>query len=112
MAEQEGENVYALPIEWYFPEHMTSRYATTLVVQTSEHEFTISFFELHPPLMLGSPEERKAQLEQIKSVRAECVARIIVAAERLPEFVKVLEGQLEEYRANRGKLPPQSAKAE
>jgi hypothetical protein len=58
---------------------------------------------VHQPLLLGSPEERKAQLEQIKSVRAECVARIIVAAERLPEFVEVIQGQLEVYRSKQGK---------
>jgi Protein of unknown function (DUF3467) len=101
VAVREGEDVHFLPIEWHFPEHITSRYATNLVVQHTEHEFTISFFELHPPLLLGSPEERKAQLEHIKSVRAECVARIIVAAERMPEFLKVLQGQLEAYQTSR-----------
>lgn len=99
MAEHEGEGAYLLPIEWYFPEGLTSRYATNLVVQHTEHEFTLSFFELRQPVVLGSPEERKAKLEQIHSVRAECVARVIVSAGRMPEFLGVLQKQLEIYRS-------------
>jgi len=98
VAEHEAEGAY-LPIEWYFPEGLTSRYATNLVVQLTEHEFTLSFFELRQPVVLGSPEERKAKLAQIHSVRAECVARVIVSAGRMPEFLGVLQKQLEIYRS-------------
>jgi Protein of unknown function (DUF3467) len=111
VVEQEREEAHALPIEWYFPEHIASRYATNLVVQNTEHEFTISFFEVHPPLLLGSPEERELQLQQTKSIRAECVARVIIAAERMPEFVRVIQGQIEVYKANQERLrtPPKQS---
>jgi hypothetical protein len=112
VAEQEEKETLPIPIEWHFPESLASRYATNLVVQSTEHEFVISFFEMRQPIVLGSAEDRKAQLEQIKSVRAECVARIIVAAEKMPEFVKVLQVRLEAFRASRQKMPPQSDKEE
>jgi hypothetical protein len=93
VAEQEDRGVN-LPIEWVIPEHIMSRYATNLVVQQTPHEFILSFFEAHPPVILGSPEERKATLERLKSIQVQCVARIIVAKERMPEFVKVLQEHL------------------
>lgn len=97
MSEQMSEEGRVVPINWYFPENIVSRYATNLLVQHSEHEFIISFFETRPPVLLGPPEEVKARLDQIDSVRAECVARIIIAAERMPEFVQVLRDNLERY---------------
>jgi hypothetical protein len=112
VAEQEEKEILFIPIEWHFPEHIASRYATNLVVQSSQHEFIISFFEVRQPIVLGSPEERKAQLEQIKSVRAECVARIIVAAERMPEFIQALQVRVDAFRAGREKMPPQSDQEE
>jgi hypothetical protein len=88
-----------LPIEWHCPEGLISRYATNLVVQHAEHEFYISFFEIMPPLVLGAPEERKAKLEEIESVRAECVARVIVPAGQMPVFIKTLQSNWEAYRS-------------
>jgi len=97
MDEQELEASHHLPIEWHFPGNISSQYATNMVVQHTEHEFIISFFEAYPPVVLGDPEERKALLEQIKSVPAVCVARIIVAPERLAEFIQVLQDNLDKY---------------
>jgi hypothetical protein len=102
MAEERPES-RRVPIEWRIPERLISQYATNFVVQRSEHEFIIFFFELRPPLVLGSPEEQMAALEKIPSVPAECIARIVVAAERLPEFVKVLQAQLEQFPSSKRK---------
>jgi hypothetical protein len=103
MAEDKLEETHfaQVPLEWYVPEDLVSRYATNLVVQHSEHEFVISFFEIHPPLLLGTPEEIEAKLKQIESVQAHCVARIIVAAERMPEFLQVLQHNLDRYFARK-----------
>ncbi len=100
---EDGPESRPIPIEWRIPENFVSRYATNLVVQGSEHEFIISFFEIRPPMILGSPDEQRATLQQIQSVPAECVARIVVAAERMPEFVKVLQEQLAQYLSRKSK---------
>jgi len=97
MPDQKPEQV-AVPIQWHVPEDLTCQYATNLVVQHTEHEFVISFFRTAPPLIVGTPEETRAQLEQIGYVRADCVARIVVAASRMPDFVQVLQGSLEAHR--------------
>jgi len=98
-AEREPEKTRGLPIKWQIPEDLISRYATNLVVQHTEHEFTISFFEAEPPILLGTPEERQAALEQISSVPLKCVARVTVSASRMPEFVRVLQNSLERYQS-------------
>lgn len=101
MTEEEREGL-ALPLEWHVPEDVSSRYATNLIVQHSEHEFIISFFEAVPPLVLGEPEEVRTQLEKLGTIQARCVARVIVAAGRMPEFVRVLQGNLENYLSKFG----------
>ena len=98
MAEQEQEEI-TLPIEWYFPEDIISRYANNIIVQHSENEFIISFFEVRSPVIFGAPEEKKAKREQIETVRAECVARIVISAGKMPEFISVLQRSLEKYRS-------------
>jgi len=94
-AQEEGGAL--VPIEWYFPETIQSRYATNIIVHHSKTEFVISFFETIPPPLLGTPEEIQEQMKSIKSVRAECVGRIIVAAEKMPDFLKAMQENLEKY---------------
>ena len=102
MAEQEPtRREYAIPLEYHVSADVQSKYATNLVVQHSEHEFLIHFFEARRPLLLGSPDEIDSKLESLKSVRAECVARIIVTADRMPDFVDVLQKNLERYLARK-----------
>ena len=42
-------------------------------------------------MLLGTAEEVKAQVDDLKCVTAECVSRIVVAADLLPEIIKVLQ---------------------
>ena len=62
-------NKLELPIEWHLPDQIVSRYATNMVVQFTENEFIVSFFETVPPLLLGSPDAIKEKVKEIKSVR-------------------------------------------
>ena len=87
-------------IEWHIPEGTVSRYATNMVVQHSEQEFILSFFELLPPIILGTPQELE-KLDKMTSVRAECIARVIVSADRMPKFIEVLQQTLEKVAAKR-----------
>lgn len=88
-----------LPIDWQFPKGLISRYATQLIVQHTEHEFVLSFFELLPPTIFGPPDQVNTKLEELNSIPAECLARIVVAADRMPAFVNVLQDNLERYQA-------------
>ena len=101
MAEERSQDGMMLPLRFHVPEDIVSRYATNLVVQHTQHEFIVSFYEAQPPLLLGTPEENRVALERLGEVRAECVARIVIAAGRMPEFVKVLQDNLATYDMNR-----------
>lgn len=72
MAEQDLEPIL-IPVEWHVPDDLASHYATNLVVQHTEHEFNIFFYEIRPPLLIGSPEEVREGLEKVELVRANCV---------------------------------------
>lgn len=84
----------AVPIEWHYPEGLIGRYANQMLVQFSESECHLSFFEIKPPVVLGDPQEAR---DSIKSVRAECVGRIVLALVRVPEFLKTLQASWEQY---------------
>ena len=74
-----------------------ARYAQNFVIQHSEHEFLISFFEIWPPMLLGEPEVIAKRAEAIKSVPARCVGQIIVSAERMPDLIRVLQDNMTQY---------------
>lgn len=90
-----------IPIRWHVPDNLISKYATNIIVQVSENEFVISFFELPPPLILNPAED----LPKLDSVTAQCVARIIVANNKMPEFLDVLTRQVAAYKEKKAQTP-------
>lgn len=82
-----------VPVMFHIPVGLAGRYAHHLIVQGSDQEVTLSFFEAQSPILLGTSEEQKAILE--KGIRAECVSRIIISKARFPEFLKVMQGLLD-----------------
>lgn len=97
MAEEQKSGKF-VPIEWFVPDDIVTRYVTNMVVQTSDHEFTILFFEAQPPIIVGPTDKKQKELESVASVRARCVARIAIAPARMEEFVRVLTEQLKRSR--------------
>lgn len=89
------EKAIKVPLQWDHPENVISRYANNLVVQHNKDSFFLSFYEARPPIISGSPEEREQKTLDLKSVKAECVARIVVPAERMEEFVRVLQDNIQ-----------------
>lgn len=99
MTERE-ETIGELPIKWHIPEDLKCQYASNMVVQHTDHEFTISFFNITPPLILGEYEQVKQELGKMENVQADCVGRIIVAASRMPKFVEALQDNLAKHLRN------------
>jgi hypothetical protein len=86
-------------VEWEVGDFTPTYYATNIVTQFTDHEFLLSFFELFPPLLVGTPEEIAAQAEQVETVKAQCLARVVIAADRMAGFVDALQGIVEQYQA-------------
>jgi hypothetical protein len=75
MTEQEP-TLISIPVEWHVPEDVVSGYATNILVQHTEHEFIISFYEAQPPILFGDkPDEVRAQLKQIRAVGCRNLSR-------------------------------------
>jgi hypothetical protein len=85
---------------FHIAEDIVGKYAHQMVVQTLENEVILSFFEVVPPFVLGSDEDQEKLAAA--GIRAECVARIIFAKNRLPAFVKAMHGVQEKLG-----LPPE-----
>jgi hypothetical protein len=86
-----------IPIEWHIPEDLKRQYATNMVVQHTDEEFIISFFEVKQPIILGLPDEIKSTLEKFDSIRAECFSQIIVTPNRMKVFINTMQKNLEKF---------------
>jgi len=80
------------------PDNIISRYANHMLIQMSGTKFILHFFQVHPPILFGSPEEIKAKLEKVKSVRAEWVCRIYIPLEKMPSFIRALQEKYQKYQ--------------
>ncbi len=103
MAKENLEEGRDLPLEFHTAPELMSRYATNFVIQHTDQEFILSFFEAKPPLLLGTPEERATQLRSIDSVRADCVARLIISPRRMADLIKVLQQNYSTYQQSAAK---------
>lgn len=82
-----------IPMLWNYPEDIISGYATNILVQAGEEELYVSFFEAQPPVILATKD-----WDSIESVKADCIARIVITPDRMSKFIDVLQKQLEVFR--------------
>jgi len=88
------DNAVMLPIEWKVPAGLPLRYASNIVVQHTQDEFVLSFFEVAPPLVLGPDDER---LKQLRAISADCIARIVVSPRKYKEFLEAMRQNWDRY---------------
>lgn len=94
-----SEQQVQIPVIPYLPEDVRIEFADGLSVSHSEHHFIISFLQLQYPILSG---EQLLEAAPDMTVRNRCIARIAVAAGRLPVFIDVLQRQVEKQRADTG----------
>lgn len=80
-----------LPLKWYVPDDIVTRYASNMVVQILENEFKITFFEMKPDIQSALAGESP------KEVQAACVASIIINPNKIPVFIGALQKQHDLY---------------
>ncbi|MEK6409344.1 MAG: DUF3467 domain-containing protein [Acidobacteriota bacterium] len=82
-----------------FPDDLPSHFVSHVVVQHQPDHFILSFFEVWPPVIVEETEEaRRRAAEQIESVDAKCVARLVVTPSRMEEIVAVISENLEKSK--------------
>lgn len=77
------------PIEWRVPDNLPALRATNLTISATDGEIIVQFFEVKPPLLIGSPENVQARANEITSIPAICLARFVISPARLRDFAKV-----------------------
>lgn len=101
--QSEGETK-ALRIKHIFPEGQRSIFSNHVTVQhTNEGEFTISFFEVVQPLLLGEPDDVAKQFAELDVAPANCLARVVVSAARMQRLIGALITNYEIYERDTGK---------
>ncbi len=98
--EQSSQGV-TLPIEWYVPDTIHNQYVNNVIVQPGQYEITLFFFETRIPPYIGSPEANREYLLKQGTVRFECVSKMTVAPQMVPEIIKALQTGLDNYNASK-----------
>ena len=99
MVEDCPDTGLAIPLEYRFPPDVISRYATNILVQNTASEFVLSFFEVRPPVLLGTPEENVERIKTLGPVPADCVARLVIAPSRMGSFIDAMQRIYEQYKS-------------
>jgi hypothetical protein len=99
--EREQPQEVTLPIEWHVPDNIQNQYVHNVLVQPGIHEITLFFFETRIPPFVGSPEANREFLLKQGSVRFECISKLTVAPQLVPEIIKALQTGLDNYNASK-----------
>ena len=99
--EREQPEEVMLPIEWHVSENLQGHYANNVLVQPGQFEINLFFFESQIPPFTGSPEASREYLLKQGSVRFECVGKMTVDPQLVPEIIKALQIGLDNYNASK-----------
>lgn len=81
-----------VPLQFNAPVDMPSVYATNIVLQQMEYEVVVSFYEMQPPILLpGRKEEENLAILKKAGMRADCVAKVVIAKERFGAFADIMK---------------------
>lgn len=92
----------AIRLLWVDVEAKEIIFANQLLVQHVGSEFVITFGQATPPPIVGTPEEQAEMLERVEFVPVKTVARLGLTAQRMTEFVQVLQQNLSAYEQQKG----------
>lgn len=82
-----------VPIRYHIPDTIITKYVTNSTVQILEEEFKISFFEMKPELCFDK------NAKPPSDIQVDCVAAVIMTAERVSRLIDALKRQLDLYNS-------------
>lgn len=88
-----------VPVKRYNSAGITIQYADDVVLQHTEQVFYLTFSQMQRPIILG-----EAEASQIKEVRCECVARLVVTPEQMKLIIDAFNKNFEKYVAKYGEI--------
>ena len=87
-----------LPIVREGIEDVPILFANDFVVQFLDTEFILTVGQLQPPVVIGSAEERREQLDKAGYVSVQVIARLGLTEQRMGQLVEVLNQHWERYQ--------------
>lgn len=94
MPESQGKPI---TINWEIPSDVVAQYTNNFVVQHTPDAFFLSFYQIRPPIILGTPEERQKQLDQIDSANARFLTQVAMSPAQMAQLIKGLQENLDKY---------------
>jgi hypothetical protein len=91
-----------VPVDWGSAADAPPQYANELIVQHTGQELVLQFFAVLPPFVIGPPETHAAQMQDVKTVRAHCVARLVIPGPKALQMIEVLSRYAEAVRDSQG----------
>lgn len=86
-----------VPINRIFPDDLKSHFVTHFVAQNRADHFILSAFEIWPPIIMGTDEERQETLNALESIDAKCVGRWVMSPSTMIELVQLLQNNLDKF---------------
>lgn len=87
-----------LKINYQIPEDIETHFSDSFVVQHQKDHFILTFYQLIQQPILGTEEERIAQLKNTKQIDAKCIARIVVTPQKIEDITRVLNENIEKFK--------------
>lgn len=100
-----------IPLAWIGAEDLPVLFSNQFVGQVDPQDdaFFLTLGQTLPPALLGTPEERAEQLEQLAYVPVKPIARLTFTRRKLEELVAILQTNLDQHdqirRMQRGDGP-------
>lgn len=93
--EIEGVN---LPVRWVGAEETQLVFANQVLGQVGQQgEVVLTFGQLTPPALVGSPAEMAEQIQRIPYIPTKTVARLVITRPGLDQLIDVLQKTVENY---------------
>lgn len=94
----EGNQQTRIPIEYIGVDDIPILYTNSMLIQIHQpDEFLLTFAQVSPPILLGSPEEQRAQAQSIDAVHSKIVARLALSRYRVRQLIQLLSKHLERF---------------
>ena len=94
----EGNTGRPIPLTWIGAEELPVLFVNQFVAQVDEGgEFFLTLGQTLPPALIGTPEERAEQLEQIAYVPVKPVARLALTERGCQELIANLQNVRDNY---------------
>lgn len=110
MVAQPDVEGFLIPIDLSGSAEMPALHVNQVLIQHTEHEFLVTFYEMLPPPITPDPTRQAEELAKIKAVAARPVAKLVMSPGRARELAAALFENIAAYDSRKreqdgGRLP-------